>query len=157
VAEGTRWLTTDEMRVWRAFLEANARVLAHLTASLKAETGLSLDDYEVLIQLSEVEDRRLRMTELSRLLLHSQSRLTQRVDRLVKRGLVVREKCVDDGRGTFAVITDVGQDLVTQFSPTHVEDVRSVLIDQIKPAELAGMAEVLERVARNARELDADG
>ena len=66
-------------------MQASAHITSQLTDSLKAAAGLTLDDYEVLVHLSEADDRRLRMTELSQQLLHSQSRSTQRVDRLVKK------------------------------------------------------------------------
>jgi DNA-binding MarR family transcriptional regulator len=156
VADDTRWLTPDEMRIWRGFLEVNARVTTYLTASIKRETGLTLDDYEVLIQLSENEEHRMRMTELSQRLVHSQSRLTQRVDRLSKRGLVRREKCPEDRRGTFAVLTPEGFDLVVEYAPTHLADVRAIMIDQVKPAEQALVADLLERIATNAAGLEAN-
>ena len=89
------------MRIWRSFLLTNGRVLRQLNEGLQGSSDLSLDDYEVLVHLSEHQDRRLRMTELSDRLVNSQSRLSQRVDRLVARGYVGREKCPDDRRGTF--------------------------------------------------------
>ena len=76
------WLDDTELRIWLAFLEATARVTGALDASIKRRTGLRFEDYEVLVHLSESDDRRLRMTELSERLLHSQARVTQRVTRL---------------------------------------------------------------------------
>lgn len=154
VKDDTPWLDEQENRIWRAFLEATGRIHAQLSESLKASTGLTMDDYEVLVHLSESEPQRLRMTELSHRLLHSQSRLTQRIDRLAKRGYVCREKCPDDGRGTFAVLTPTGLQVIADAAPLHVRDVRAALIDLIKPKERALMAEVLERLATDARDHD---
>ena len=145
------WLDPLEMRIWLAFIEATGRVIPALDASTKAEAGLSFEDYEVLVHLSEADDRRLRMTELSQRLLHSQARLTQRINRLSKRGLVTREKCPEDRRGTFAVITDDGMATIERTAPVHVADVRHHLIDLIEPEEREVVAEVLERVAATAR------
>lgn len=149
--DDTPWLDEQESRIWRSFLEATGRINSQLNDSLKASTGLTMDDYEVLVHLSEAEPHRVRMTELSHRLLHSQSRLTQRVDRLAKRGLVRREKCPEDGRGTFAVLTDEGLEVITDAAPDHVRDVRAGLIDLIKPKERAVLADILERLAANSR------
>lgn len=145
------WLDPTEMRIWLAFLEATGRVTQALDASIKANADLRFDDYEVLVHLSETEGRRLRMTELSERLLHSQARLTQRINRLSERGLVGREKCVEDGRGTYAVLTEAGMAAIEALAPIHVADVRRMLIDLIAPEEREVMAEVLERVAVAAR------
>lgn len=150
----TRWLDEQENRIWRAFVEATGRISSQLSDSLKQSSDLTLDDYEVLVHLSEAEPRRLRMTELSHRLLHSQSRLTQRIDRLAKKGLVVREKCPEDRRGTFAVLTDQGMAAIVAAAPGHVADVRRSLIDLIEPDERSVVAEVLERLAAAAREVD---
>ncbi|MEM9135373.1 MAG: MarR family transcriptional regulator [Actinomycetota bacterium] len=146
------WLDETEMRIWLAFLEATGRVGQLLDATVKKAASLSFEDYEVLVHLSEADEHRLRMTELSGRLLHSQARLTQRINRLSERGLVRREKCPEDRRGTFAVITDEGMDVITRVAPIHVADVRARLIDLIQPEERQVIATVLERVAAAARE-----
>ncbi|MEM7093210.1 MAG: MarR family winged helix-turn-helix transcriptional regulator [Actinomycetota bacterium] len=147
-----RWLDDDEMRVWRGFLEATERVNQAITDGLKDADNLTLDDYEVLVHLSEAPGRRLRMSELSDRLLHSQSRLTQRVDRLGARGYVCREKCPEDRRGTFACLTDEGFAALEAAAPFHLRDVRAALIDQVEPEELRVLATVFERVAERLRE-----
>ncbi len=154
VNDDTRWLTSEENRIWRGFVEATGRITTQLSDSLKRSSDLTMDDYEVLVHLSESEPQRLRMTELSHLLLHSQSRLTQRIDRLTDKGLVTREKCPEDRRGTFAVLTDQGMQAIVEAAPQHVRDVRRVLIDLIEPHERAVVADVLERLAAAARETD---
>ncbi|MEM7274894.1 MAG: MarR family transcriptional regulator [Actinomycetota bacterium] len=146
------WLDDTEMRIWLAYLEATGRVNQHLDATVKEAADLRFDDYEVLVHLSEADDRRLRMTELSERLLHSQARLTQRINRLADRGLVRREKCPEDRRGTFAVITDDGIELITRVAPIHVADVRARLIDLIEPEEREVIARVLERIAAAAKD-----
>jgi len=155
VNDDTPWLDAEEMRIWRGFVHATGRLNAMLTETLKQHAGLTMDDYEVLVHLSESEDHRLRMSELSERLLHSQSRSTQRVDRLVKKGLVCREKCADDKRGTFAVLLPEGLSTITELAPIHVRDVRRLLIDLIEPAERAVVADVLERVALAAKDQTA--
>ena len=135
------------MRVWRAWLAAVGNAGNLIADGLKASTGMALGDYEVLVHLSGAEDWRMRMSDLSKLLYHSQSRLSQRIDRLADQGLVCREKCPNDRRGTFAVLTEAGFDRLAAAAPHHVSDVRAVLIDQIDPDQLEVLAEILERIA----------
>lgn len=148
----TRWLDSGEQRSWRSFLEAQQRITDRLDRELRAEHEIGLDDYEVLVFLSESADGRLRMSELADQLLHSRSRLTYRVDRLARSGLVRREQCPDDKRGTFAVLTDAGRRVLTDAAPTHVEGVRSHLLDVMSTDEFAHLGEVMERVALKLRD-----
>jgi len=141
------WLSDEEMALWRPFLTSMLGVSLHLDASLRASDDLSLDDYEVLVHLSEAQERRLRMSQLSDRLLNSRSRLTQRVDRLERRGYVTRKKCDADRRGTWAVLTDAGFAALTEAAPAHVSHVRDVLFDHLDPADLADLTSVFERLA----------
>ncbi len=149
--DDTRWLNAVEARIWRSFVEARARVVNELDRALKHDAGMSIDDYEVLVLLSEAPDHRLRMSALSDRLVHSQSRLTQRIDRLVRRGWVRREQCPEDQRGILAVLTPEGLETMGEIAPAHVARVRELLIDLVDPAEREMFADVLERVAAHAR------
>lgn len=142
-----QWLDETEMRIWRGFLAATTTVVQALDADLKTDADLSLDDYEVLVHLSESPNRRLRMRELSERLLHSRSRLTQRIDRMERRGLVAREKCDDDARGTWAVLTEQGWTAIDTAAPRHLEQVRSALIDRIPATDRELLAGLLETLA----------
>ena len=53
--------------VWRSFLRAHARVVGELEAELGARAGLALSWYDVLLQLAEAPNRRLRMADLAEL------------------------------------------------------------------------------------------
>jgi DNA-binding MarR family transcriptional regulator len=154
VSEGTdaRWLTAEEMRCWRAFVEASGGMIQLLDSCLKRDGGITFDDYEVLVHLSEAPNRRLRMSDLSSRLLHSQSRVTQRIDRLVCRGWVLREKCVDDRRVTYAVLTDTGFRAIEEAAPHHVGHVRRHLLDFVEPHELEMLSNVYERLVTHVRE-----
>ena len=149
----TPWLSDEEMRLFRAFLAASSGVTSKLDQLLKSTSGLSLDDYEVLVHLSEAPDHRVRMSDLSALLLHSRSRLTQRIDRLVARGLVLREKCDSDARGMWAVLTSTGLDELTRTAPLHLSHVREHLFDQLSHTDLPAITDALERLASGVRPL----
>jgi DNA-binding MarR family transcriptional regulator len=68
------------------------------------------------------------------------------------RGTVVREDCLEDARGAFVVITDVGRAAVEAAAPRHVEAVRELFMNHVTPAELRVLAEISERVIRKLDE-----
>src|SRR5438105_2583473 len=102
------------MEIWLGFLQFSTTLMAKLDEEMKATHGLSMPDYEVLAYLSEAPERRMRMTELAARLRLSPSGLTRRLDGLVKSGLVARETCPSDRRGTNAVLTAHGWVVVQQ-------------------------------------------
>ncbi len=75
------------MQAWQAFLRASIRLMERLDADLEPH-GISLADYEILVNLSGEPAGELRMTELAARTLVSRSGLTRRLDRLVESGLV---------------------------------------------------------------------
>ena len=128
-------LTAPEQAAWRSFLRAHATLVRRLEGELVAEHDLPLPSYDVLVQLSEAPGRRLRMTELADRVLLSRSGLTRLVDRLVRDGLVERQACPDDARGTLAVLTDAGLDRLRTAWPTHLRGVAAHL-GRLSPAEV---------------------
>jgi len=154
VSEVTDWLDPNEMRLWRAFIEVSTRAMGRIEDDLQTDAGLAVDDYEVLVHLSEAPDRRLRMSELADRTLHSRSRLTHRIDRMVGDGLVAREACPEDRRGVEAVLTPKGRQILDAAAPGHLVSVRAALIDRFTDAEKPFVADALERVAAELRETD---
>ncbi len=142
-----RWLDDDEMRAWRAFVTTSVRLFEQLDRELKAEHGLTHDDYAILVNLSESPGQRMRMTELASRVLESKSRLSHHVGRLETEGLVRRESCPNDLRGLFAVLTPAGRQLLRQAAPSHVRSVRKHFIDHLDRSQLRSVADALETVS----------
>lgn len=140
-------LSDARMAAWRAFLGAHARATAQLSRELLDEESLPLTWYDVLVQLSEAPDHRLRMQELADCVLLSQSGLTRLVDRMQKHGLVERLRCASDGRGTFATLTPAGLDQLRSAYPTHLRGVRTWFADLLDEEEAAVLTRALRRVA----------
>ena len=99
-------------------LETHSRIVAELDAELEREHGLPLSSYEVLMYLADAEGGRLRMGELADRLLLSRSGITRLADRLARQGLIARERCDDDGRGYFALLTPTGREKLEAARPT---------------------------------------
>ncbi len=139
-----RWLTDDEQRAWRRFIEVLVKVPAALEGQLQRDAGLTHMGYLVLAQLSEREDRRLAMSRLARKASASLSRLSHVVARLEAQGLVRRERDPQDGRVQIAVLTDEGFAKIVAAAPGHVEAVQNLVFDRLTPAQVRQLAKLCD-------------
>jgi DNA-binding MarR family transcriptional regulator len=142
----TRLPTTTELDAWRSFLRAHARLVRVLETELVAEHPISLGAYDVLVQLAEAPERRLRMAELADAVLLSRSGVTRLVDRLEVAGMVTRERFGGDGRGVVAVITTKGVDTLRAAARTHLAGVVRHFVDHMNPAELDTLGQLCARL-----------
>jgi DNA-binding MarR family transcriptional regulator len=141
-----RWLSEDENRAWRSWVNATEHLRAQLNRELQRDRGRSDADFAVLVQLSEAPERRVRMSDLAARMAWSKSRLSHQVSRMAERNLLTKENCPNDARGAFAVLTPQGLAEIERAAPSHVESVRSHFIDILTPQQLSGLADVLETV-----------
>jgi DNA-binding MarR family transcriptional regulator len=139
-------LTGRELVVWRTFLRAHASLTRRLEHDLLAEHDLPLASYDVLVQLVEAPNGRLRMTDLADRVLLSRSGLTRLVDRLVADGLAERQSCPSDARGTFAAITDAGRARLRTAAPTHLRGIQEYVTSRLSPADLAMFGDLLRKL-----------
>ncbi|MFD9222262.1 MarR family winged helix-turn-helix transcriptional regulator [Streptomyces sp. NPDC060064] len=146
----TRWLTDDEQCAWRTYLDVN-RLLTYQMEKDLQPFGLTNNDYEILVNLSESADRRMRMSDLAAATLQSKSRLSHQITRMENAGLVRRENCESDRRGLYAVLTDQGTETMQKVAPHHVASVRKHFIDMLSSEALADLRESLSPVAENLR------
>ena len=109
---------------WRNFLQAHARLLRRLDDELQDAHGLSLAEYDALLQLANAPGRRLRMSVLAERVLLSRSGITRLVDRLEAAGMVERSACATDARGAEAALTSTGLDRLRTASRTHLDGVQ---------------------------------
>jgi DNA-binding MarR family transcriptional regulator len=118
-------LAADDPRLgaWRAFIHANALLLRRLDEELQAAHGLSIAEYDALLQLVRAPDHRLRMSALAERVLLSRSGITRLVDRLEHAGMVRRSACPTDARGAEAALTPLGLERLRAASRTHLEGV----------------------------------
>ena len=144
-----RWLSNDEQQSWRAYLSSGLLLGERLNRELQEAHGLTMADYEILVRLSEAEDRRLRMTELAQVTLSSKSRLSHQITRMENAGLVRRQECERDRRGYFAVLTDEGWDRLVAAAPTHVQGVRTHLMDQMSAAQFHQIGQACAQVTEH--------
>jgi DNA-binding MarR family transcriptional regulator len=150
-----RWLDEREARAWRGYRRMRRLLDLQLARELMNDAGLSEPDYDVLSDLSETPDQRLRLTELAARMLWSKSRLSHHIARMQQRGLVAREECADDGRGSMVVLTAAGRRAIEAAAPGHVAAVRRHLIDRMTREEIDVLAAFSHRVVDNLSRLPA--
>jgi DNA-binding MarR family transcriptional regulator len=135
------WLNDDEQRAWRTYLRMSSLLPAALNRQLQQDCGLTLPEYEVLVQLSEAPGQRLRPFQICEALNWEQSRLSHQLTRMERRGLVSRHECAADGRGAFIELTGAGADATGAAAPRHVATVRRLIFDQLSDAQRAAFEE----------------
>ena len=146
----TRWLTDAEQCAWRTYLDVNRMLTYQMEKDLQP-FGLTNNDYEILVNLSEAPEMRLRMSDLATATLQSKSRLSHQITRMENAGLVRRENCESDRRGLYAVLTDQGMETMRKVAPHHVESVRKHFIDLLTSEALTDMHASLKPVAEQLR------
>jgi DNA-binding MarR family transcriptional regulator len=139
-------LSPLELAAWRGFLRVHAALVRELDRELELEHGLPLTQYEVLLNLDNAPDHRLRMSELASSVLLSQSGITRLVDRMEREGLVERVPCPGDRRGLWAILTDAGRSRLAEARPTHLAGVRARFLAHFSGEELHALGAAWERL-----------
>jgi MarR family transcriptional regulator, 2-MHQ and catechol-resistance regulon repressor len=131
--------------------EAHRAVMTAVSADLAGATDVPTAEFEVLIRLSRSPGQRLRLTELAHQVRLSTSGLSRLVDRVEAAGLVRREACPSDRRGSFAVLTEKGEAALEQALPPHLASLERHVVAPLGPEELATLEGLLRRL-RDAAE-----
>ena len=145
-------LSPLEFSAWAGLLRAHAALVRELDRELEAAHALPLTQYEVLLHLERAPSHRLRMSELARSVLLSQSGVTRLVDRLESRGLVERAPCAEDRRVLWAHMTDAGLRQLTDARPTLIAGIRARFLDHFADDELRTLTDAWERVLSHSYE-----
>ncbi|MFL5681092.1 MAG: MarR family winged helix-turn-helix transcriptional regulator [Chloroflexota bacterium] len=151
IAEGRHLAASDpRLDVWRSFLLAHARLFRRLDEELRAEHGLSLPEYDALLQLAQSPERRLRMTQLASRVLLSKSGVTRLIDRLVADGYVARSQCSHDARGAEAVLTPEGLERLRAAATTHLRGIDTYFLGALDERDLATLRRSMDSVSRRS-------
>jgi DNA-binding MarR family transcriptional regulator len=145
-----RWLDDEEQQAWRGLISGMAALERRLERELHDRFDLSMDDYAILVLLSESGGRRVRMSQLSSQALIPKPQITYRIGRLEKKGIVARVPCEDDARGMWAQLTDDGFALLDRAARNHVANVRKLVLDQMPRSHFLTVGEAMRAVYRAA-------
>jgi DNA-binding MarR family transcriptional regulator len=134
---------------WEALFRAQVSVLRALGAEFPTDE-LSLNEYDVLFNLSKQPGRQTRMRDLNRHLLITQPSVSRLVDRLVGRGFVRKEHDPGDGRGTLVCLTDAGYALFRQVAVVHAETIHRRVGGALSQDELETLTRLSDKLRRGA-------
>lgn len=127
-------------------MQAEVLVNATTNRALARDNGLSGAEFAVLVCLSEHPDRQMRVLELATALQWEKSRMSHQLRRMGERGLIDRNDCGDDRRGSYVRISDEGLRAIEAAAPRHVELVRSIFVDPLTKQDLADLHRILGKV-----------
>ena len=142
----TQVLTEPRLETWIRFLRAHAAVTRQLSARLEAEHGLTLNDFDVLVQLYHAPEQALRRVDLARAVLLTASGITRLLEGLERSGWVEKKACSSDARVSYAALTEAGVAKIEQARASHVADVEELFNATFSEAEQATLAKLLGRL-----------
>ena len=135
-----------ELAAWVRFLRAHAAITRQLSARLEAQHGLTLSDYDVLVQLYYAPERALRRVDLARTVLLTASGITRLLDGLERSGWVEKKACKSDARVSYASLTKAGAAKFEAVSRSHRADIDELFASNFNDAERKQLAELLGRL-----------
>jgi DNA-binding MarR family transcriptional regulator len=141
-------LSEQHLGAWRAFLKAHAVVIDQIDHAMVAAERLPLSSYDVLIELYEAPEYRLRMRDLAERVVLSRSGLTRLVDRLEAEGLLTRDRCGTDRRGAYAVITDKGIAALRRSWPVYSRGITEHFAQWLSSEEAGIIEQAFERITQ---------
>ena len=130
---------------WEALFRAQVSVMRHLSAEFPTDE-LSLNEYDVLFNLSRQPRRQLRMKNLNRHLLLTQPSVSRLVDRLTTRGLLTKSHDQDDARGVNVTLTPAGFELFRRVARSHIKSIAERVGDTLSTTELETLIELCDRL-----------
>jgi DNA-binding MarR family transcriptional regulator len=141
-----RWLDQREAHLWQAYRDLQRELRNALDRQLVHDAGLSGAEYALLVPLSEASGGRLRARDLGAMVGWDRSRISHQLSRMEHRGLVSRERCPDDARGSIVRLTPAGRSAIEAAAPNHVAAVRRFFLDPLSDDELDTLATLFDRL-----------
>lgn len=130
---------------WESLFRAQVAVMRTLAAEFPTR-DISLNEYDVLFNLSRQPNRQLRLRDLNKHVLLTQPSVSRLVDRLVARGLVAKCPEPSDARGTVIRLTDTGFDMFRRVAVDHMRTITDRVGGRLTPDELETLARLCEKL-----------
>jgi len=145
-ADGNEPIRLDGLEAWRGLIRIHGWIVRRVEGALETAHGLPLRGYEVLQQLAEQPNGKMRMCDLADRVALTRSGLTRLVDRLEAERLVERCSCEHDGRGAYACLTELGRQRLAAARATHLAVLRDHFLSRLTEAELATLSRLWGRI-----------
>lgn len=137
-------LSDSQAAAWASYQRMRVRLSGRINRELARKTGLSEADFEILTALTERPDEPVRALALRCGLEWEKSRLSHQLRRMEARGLVRREECAEDNRGSVIRLTEAGRTLAEEARQHYEQAVRRYVIDVLSPEQLDALGSIAE-------------
>src|SRR3954447_19766647 len=142
-------LSDPQTAAWASYQRMRTRLTGRLNRELARTTGLSEADFEILVALTETPDESMRALALRCGLEWEKSRLSHQLRRMEQRGLVMREDCVEDNRGSVIRITAAGRALAEEARCHYAKSVQRYVGDVLTTEQLSALGTIANTVLAN--------
>ncbi|HEY5265607.1 MAG TPA: MarR family transcriptional regulator [Acidimicrobiales bacterium] len=136
----------EKVALFGLLLETNARLSKDLGAELESSCQLPLAWFEVLLQLRQSSDGRLKMSQMAEAIVHSTGGTTRLIDRLAEADFVKREHCPSDRRAIFVAITDAGNTKLDEALGVHLSYLDDHLAARLSATERISLTALLTKL-----------
>lgn len=139
-------LPPPQITVWRDLLAYHSEAIFRIERDLKAGGAIPLAAYDVLIELETAADKKLRLYDLSEACLLTKSGITKIVNTLEEQGFIRRERCAEDKRGFFAVITEKGSFAVRKAWLVYKNCIQNYFTSALSDTEMSQLGKILPKL-----------
>jgi DNA-binding MarR family transcriptional regulator len=136
----------EKVKLFALLIETNARLSRSLGAQLEGACGLPLAWFEVLLQLRQAPEGRLKMNVIADAIVHSTGGTTRLIDRLEEAGLVERQLCPSDRRAIHVAITERGNAKLDSAFDVHLEYLEENLTARLSSTERVTLTKLLTKL-----------
>lgn len=135
-----------QIGTWLNLQQANRVLEGVLERRLRADTGLSVPEYEVMFRLQVADGHPLLMSEIAAQLLTSPSGTTRIADRLEEAGLIVRETPRDNRRVVRVTLTKRGQQVLKKADQTFRSSLRESFTAHLSESDLNDLRRLMRKL-----------
>ena len=138
----SRRLTAEQLQTWRDYIEVARALDNQMAERMQQTSAVSAADYPILLALQEAPENRLRSSALADTVGWQRSRVSHQLGRMEKRGLIRRETCAADSRGSEVVLTGQGAAAFKRAAGPHMRDIHELFVDALTPAQMRAAADI---------------
>ncbi|MFC6356603.1 MarR family winged helix-turn-helix transcriptional regulator [Luethyella okanaganae] len=133
---------------WESLFRAQVAVMRTLASEFPSRE-ISLNEYDVMFNLSIQPGRRLRLRDLNQHVLLTQPSVSRLVDRLCSRGYLEKADDPDDGRGSIVGLTEAGFALFRSVAIEHMASITRRVGTALDADELAQLMALCDKLRHN--------
>jgi len=145
-------LSDTQLASWANYQRMRVRLTERINRELAQKAGLSEADFEILSALIESPNESMRALALRCGLEWEKSRLSHQLRRMEQRGLITRQECAEDNRGSVIRVTEAGRKLANEAKVYYEEAVRQYVVDVLTAEQLQALGTIAETILNQVEE-----